>query len=313
MNDERYQVLFDAWSESRLTPAEATELSTLLRTDPEARARFRTDAAFHGQLHAALDGLNLDQATAPTKPIDFPSRSRTLGLAAMLLAVGLTVASLGWLLSARAEHAETRPLGIHDGGFEALKGHMPDGFPSEIFTWGGDPSEVASVAGHPTALRFLEAAGEPNIPNSPRQSCDVFQVIDLKSVRTELLTSSEAYVELQANIHDARPAHAQPVRFIAKVYVFEGDPASIVGNWPPVADQILGSGAQFQVMHGGAGWQTLTTRCVLPPTAGFLVVHIGAGSAGQPGQASPKLGAQYADDIRLTLRTRQNKAELAAR
>ena len=313
MNDERYQVLFDAWSESRLTPAEATELSTLLRTDPEARARFRTDAAFHGQLHAALDGLNLDQATAPTKPIDFPSRSRTLGLAAMLLAVGLTVASLGWLLSARAEHAETRPLGIHDGGFDSLKGRMPDGFPSQIFTWGGDPSEVASVAGHPTALRFLEAAGEPNIPNSPRQSCDVFQVIDLKSVRTELLTSSEAYVELQANIHDARPAHAQPVRFIAKVYVFEGDPASIVGNWPPVADQVLGSGAQFQVMHGGAGWQTLTTRCVLPPTAGFLVVQLGAGSAGQPGQASPKLGAQYADDIRLTLRTRQNKAELAAR
>ena len=313
MNDERYQVLFDAWSESRLTPAEATELSTLLRTDPEARARFRTDAAFHGQLHAALDGLNLDQATAPTKPIDFPSRSRTLGLAAMLLAVGLTVASLGWLLSARAEHAETRPLGIHDGGFDALKGRLTDGFPSEIFTWGGDPSEVASVAGHPTALRFLEAAGEPNIPNRPRQSCDVFQVIDLKSVRTELLTSSEAYVELQANIHDARPAHAQPVRFIAKVYVFEGDPASIFGNWPPVADQVLGSGAQFQVMHGGAGWQTLTTRCVLPPTAGFLVVQLGAGSAGQPGQASPKLGAQYADDIRLTLRTRQNKAELAAR
>ena len=132
-------------------------------------------------------------------------------------------------------------------------------------------------------------------------------------MRTELLTSSEAYVELQANIHDARPAHAQPVRFIAKVYVFEGDPASIVGNWPPVADQVLGSGAQFQVMHGGAGWQTLTTRCVLPPTAGFLVVQLGAGSAGQPGQASPKLGAQYADDIRLTLRTRQNKAELAAR
>ena len=313
MNDERYQVLFDAWSESRLTPAEATELSTLLRTDPEARARFRTDAAFHGQLHAALDGLNLDQATAPTKPIDFPSRSRTLGLAAMLLAVGLTVASLGWLLSARAEHAETRPLGIRDGGFDALKGRLSDGFPSEVFTWGGDPSEVASVAGHPTALRFLEAAGEPNIPNSPRQSCDVFQVIDLKSVRTELLTSSEAYVELQANIHDARPAHAQPVRFIAKVYVFEGDPASIVGNWPPVADQILGSGAQFQVMHGGAGWQTLTTRCVLPPTAGFLVVQLGAGSAGQPGQASPKLGAQYADDIRLNLRTRQSKAELAAR
>ena len=57
----------------------------------------------------------------------------------------------------------------------------------------------------------------------------------------------------------------------------------------------------------------MPTRCVLPPTAGFLVVHIGAGSAGNPGQASPKLSEQYADDIRLTLHTRQNKAEVAAR
>jgi len=57
----------------------------------------------------------------------------------------------------------------------------------------------------------------------------------------------------------------------------------------------------------------MPTRCVLPPTAGFLVVQIGVGSAGKPGRASPKLGEQFADDIRLTLHTRQNKAEVAAR
>jgi hypothetical protein len=315
MNDERYQVLFDAWSESRLTPAEAAELSAHLRSDPQALARFRTDAAFHGQLHAALDGLNLDQATAPTKPLDFPSRNRTLGIAAMLLAVGLTVASLGWLLTARAEHAEIRPLGIHDGGFDALKGGVPDGFPSETFTWGGDPSEIVSADGHPTALRFLEAAGEPNIPNSPRQSCDVFQVIDLKSVRDGLLTSSEAYVELQAKVIDARGEKNAPVRFISKLYVFEGSPQEISKNWPPQQDQVLASGTQFHVSSGGkpGEWKTLSSRCILPPTAGFLVVQLGVGSAGQPGQASPKLGEQYADDIRLTLHTRHGKSELAAR
>jgi hypothetical protein len=313
MNDERYQALFDAWAESRLNPAEAAELSALLRTDPQALARFRTDAAFHGQLHAALDGLNLDQATA--KPIDFPSRSRALGIAAMLLGVGLTVASLGWMLSARAEHAESRPLGIRDGSFDALKGRLPDGFPSDIFTWGGDPSEITSAQGHPTALRFLEAAGEPNIPNSPRQSCDVFQIIDLKSVRDQLLTSSEAYVELQANLLDARKSPAAPVRFIAKVYVFEGSPQELARSWPPQQDQVLASGAQFRISSGAKSdeWKALTTRCVLPPTAGFIVVQLGAGSAGQPGEAAPKLGDQYADDVRLTLRTRQNKTELAAR
>jgi hypothetical protein len=315
MNDERYQALFDAWAESRLNPAEAAELSALLRTDPQALARFRTDAAFHGQLHAALDALNLDQASAPEKTVTITARSRALGIAATLLAVGLTVVSLGWLLSARAEHAETRPLGIRDGGFDALKGRTPDGFPSDIFTWGGDPSEIVSAVGHPTALRFLEAAGEPNIANSPRQSCDVFQVIDLKSVRDRLLTSSEAYVELQANVIDARVEKNAPVRFISKIYVFEGSPHDIAKNWPPQQDQVLASGAQFHVGLGGKSgeWKTLTTRCVLPPTAGFLVVQIGAGSAGQPGRASPKLGEQFADDLRLTLHTRQNKAELAAR
>ena len=315
MNDERYQVLFDAWSESRLTPAEATELSTLLRADPEARVRFREAVTFHGQLHAALDALNLDQASAPEKTITFPSRGRALGIAAMLLAVGLTVASLGWILTARAEHSEIRPLGIRDGGFDALKGRVPDGFPSDIFTWGGDPSDVATVAGHPTALRFLEAAGEPNIPNSPSQSCDVFQIIDLKSVRDQLLTSSEAYVELQASLLDARSEKGAPIRFISKVYVFEGSPHDIAKNWPPQQDQVLASGAQFHVGPGGKSgeWKTLTTRCVLPPTAGFLVVQLGVGSAGQPGQASPKLGEQYADDIRLTLHTRHGKSELAAR
>ena len=313
MNDERYQALFDAWAESRLTAAEATELSALLRSDPQARDRFRADAAFHGQLHAALDELNLEQATA--KPIDFPSRGRALGIAAMLLAVGLTVASLGWILTARAEHSESRPLGIRDGGFDALEGRVPDGFPFEIFTWGGDPSEITSAQGHPTALRFLEAAGEPNIPNSPRQSCDVFQIIDLKSVRDQLLTSSEAYVELQANVIDARVEKNTPVRFIAKVYVFEGSPHEVAKNWPPQQDQVLASGAQFRISSGAESneWKTLTTRCVLPPTAGFLVVQLGAGSAGQPGEVAPKLGDQYADDIRLTLRTRQNKTELAAR
>lgn len=315
MNQERLDGLFDAWSESRLTPAEAAELSALLRQDPAARAHFRAAAIFHGQLHAALDELNFDQASAQEKQVAVPTRRSPLGLAAMLFAVGLAAASVGWILSARAELAEVRPIGIRDGGFDALKGRIPDGFPREIFTWGGDPGEIAAAPGHPTALRFLEAAGEPNIPNSPSQSCDVFQIVDLKSVRGQLMGSTEAYVELKASLLDARRETSTPIRFISKVYVFEGSPHEIAKSWPPAADQVLASGAQFHVSRGGKPdeWKTVTTRCVLPPTAGFLVVHIGAGSAGPPGSPSPQLGAQYADDIRLTLHTRQNKSQLAAR
>jgi hypothetical protein len=315
MNLERFESLFDAWAESRLTPAEAAELSALLRADPAARKRFREAAAFHGHLHAALDGLNLDKAVTPTTTMDFPRRSRVLSLVAMLLGVALTVASFGWALASRSNQAESRPLEIHDGGFDLISGKIPDGFPARCFAWGGDPSEITHEGDHPTALRFLEAAGEPTIPNSPRQSCDVFQIVDLRSVRGQLLTSGEAYAELTVSLRDARPGNSEPVRFISKVYVFEGSPTDIIGHWPPVADQTLGSGAQFRLSRGGreGEWRPLITRCVLPPTAGFLVVQIGAGSAGEPGSASPKLGRQFADDVRLTLRTRPSQAELAVR
>lgn len=315
MKPERLDALFDAWSESRLTPAEASELSGHLRGDAEARARFREAAAFHGRLHAALDGLNLDQATAPNKTLGFPKPSRALGFVALLLGVALTVASFGWALASRSDRAESRSLDIHDGGFDGVTGQIADGFPTRTFTWGGDPSDVVRTDDHPTALRFLEAAGERTIPDSPRQSCDVFQIVDLRSVRDQLLTSGEAYVELSVGLRDDRPAGSETIRFISKVYVFEGSPADIIGHWPPVADQTLGSGAQFHVSRGGAdgAWRPLTTRCVLPPTAGFLVVQIGVGSAGGPGSASPKLGRQFADDVRLTLRTRPGKAELASR
>lgn len=313
MNQKRLDTLFEAWSESRLTPSEAAELSELLRSNHEALAYFRTEASFHGQLHTTLDDLNLEQASA--QPSILVERNQKLRITAVLLAIGLTLVSLSWLMAAQAEHLEIKPLGIHDGNFQTLKGHLPEGFPTEAFKWGGDPSEIASAPGQATALRFLEAAGEPNIPNSPHQSCDVFQIIDLSSVRDQLLASSEAYVELQANLLDNRSVKGEPIRFIVKVYTFEGAPESIAKHWPPQEDQILASGAKFYVSSGAKpqAWQRITSRCVLPPTAGFLVVHLGAGSAGQPGQASPKLGEQFATDIRLILHTRQNKGEVASR
>lgn len=313
MNRERLDDLAEAWSESRLTLSEAAELSSMLRTSPEARARFLDSARLVGELHIALDEINMDKAA--NKAVAPRVHSERFSHVTMLLAFGLLFVSLGWLLSARADYPEIRPLGINDGGFDMIRGHLPEGFPTETFTWGGDPSEIITTTDHNHVLRFLEAAGEPNIPNSPSQSCDVFQIIDLKSVKKSLATSSEAYVELQANVLDGRIKRGKAVRFIAKVYVFEGSPHEIIKNWPPQPDQVLASGAQFYVSSGlkPREWKTISTRCVLPPTAGYMVIQIGAGSAGKPGEPSPTLGEQFADDIRLTMHTRQSKTEVAVR
>lgn len=317
MKHDPLEALFEAWSESRLTASEAAELSALLRTDAKTRARFRDAAAFHGHLHAAMNAFTLEQALAPTKNASFNPRSRALGMAAALLVVGLTALSLGWLLASPEEIPRVRHVGIQDGQFEQRRGATPAGFPRASFTWGGDPSEFTATPdiAHPSALRFMEAAGEPNVPNSPQQSCDVFQIIDLKSCQTELLASREAFVELNASFLDGRSQEGAPIRFMCKVYVFEGTPANVAESWPPAADQTIGSGAQFYVSKQGAssGWKTVSTRCVLPHSAGFLVVQIGAGSAGRTEHPSAQLGEQFATDIRLTLHTRPAHAETTAR
>ena len=316
MNTERLQELFDAWSESRLTSAEATELNTLLRTCSEARAFFSDAAAFHGQLHAATNELNLERAASAANIVRLSVRPRAVGMAAAFLIVGLSALSIGWLLASPTDTGTVRHLGLRDGGFEMLRGAIPSGFPETSFAWAGDPSEVAAAdAAHPSAMRFLAAAGEHKIPNSPRQSCDIFQIIDLKSCQSEIQQAREAFVELKANFLDARTQPGEPVRFICKVYAFEGAPDHLADAWPPAADQIIGSGAQFHVSKNGANseWKTVTTRCVLPSTAGFLVVQIGAGSARNPGDPSPQLGEQFADDISLTLHTRQSPNEVTLR
>jgi hypothetical protein len=316
MNTERLHELFDAWSESRLTTAEAAELNTLLRTCAEAREFFRDAAAFHGQLHAATTELNLERAASATNIVRLSIRPRAVGMAAAFLIVGLSALSIGWLLASPTDMARVRYLELRDGGFEMLRGAIPSGFPAASFTWGGDPSEVAAAdAAHPRAMRFIAAAGENNIPNSPRQSCDIFQIIDLKACQSEIQLAREAFVEVKANFLDARAQPGEAVRFICKVYVFEGAPNNLADVWPLATDQIIGSGAQFHISTNGSNseWKTVTTRCVLPPTAGFLVVQIGAGSARNPGALSPQLGEQYVDDISLTLHTRQFQNEVTAR
>ena len=316
MKSDRLTDLFEAWSQSCLTPSEASELSALLRGDAKARAVFQERTAFHGLLHLAIDEVILERGTAPEIASRFPFRSRVLGLAAALLVVGLTGLSLGWLLASPAETIRVRSIDIRDGQFELLRGTTPAGFPKAPFTWGGDPSEVSLVdAAHRQSLRFIEAAGEPNVPNSPQHSCDIFQIIDLRFLQPEILNGGETFIELKASFLDKRTKEGEPIRFMCKVYAFEGEPSNLAAFWPPSADQIMGSGAKFLISKAleNQGWRTLSARCVMPSNAGFLVVQIGAGRPLAHGSAAPSLGEQFVDDISLTLHTRQTQHNLTSR
>jgi hypothetical protein len=157
----------------------------------------------------------------------------------------------GNYLGYRSSEEKVLPLEIHDGGFELMRGTVPKGFPRESFIWSGDPCEITIAdSEHPNALHF-KAVGEPILPYSQRNFCDVFQVIDLNSVRAELGNSGTAFVELYASFLDGRSRPVGAVQFASKIYAFKGLPNCRADQWPPSGDQMLAYGAEFYLSSGG--------------------------------------------------------------
>jgi len=138
MNVQRLHELIDAWRESRLTEATATELSRVLRDSEEARRIFRAESQMHGLLHQAVMAAAMEEAadrvawqkhladpegeTEP-RPPQTRSNSRRPLLATAGLLVVAAVAALVWpfLAPPQAEQPEflatlTRATGCVWGG-----------------------------------------------------------------------------------------------------------------------------------------------------------------------------------------------------
>jgi hypothetical protein len=110
---------------------------------------------------------------------------------------------------------------------------------------------------------------------------------------------------MSAQFLDARTAPGEPVNFSCRLYVFSGLPESLREEWPLTRKEALASGSGIAQSKGGApqAWHTVTAKVLLPAQGEFAVVQLVAGKtqagAGQPAE----FGEQFADDVRLTLKT----------
>jgi hypothetical protein len=132
----------------------------------------------------------------------------------------------------------------------------------------------------------------------------VYQLVDLRALQTGR-RAGEATLEMSAQFLDARTAPGAPVSFSCRLYVFSGLPESLREEWPLTRKEALASGSGMAQSKGGApqAWHTVTAKVLLPAHAEFAVVQLVAGKtqagAGQPAE----FGEQFADDVRLTLKT----------
>jgi hypothetical protein len=284
----------------RLPPEKHAALNDLLRRDTEAREWLRTESALETRLRAlAVEKAAEDTAhgfeqprlsSAPTRWLSW----RPLTAAAAGLVIGLFSASL--VLAVTSPKATTERLfSLVNGSFDdSSVGH---GFPHQIGGWSGDDAAIADGK-----LQFVAAEGDAGDPGTRAIACDVFQLVDLRPLKTLPRSGGEIVLELSASFLDARPANTNPsVTFFCQLYLFQGDPAQMHQTWPKsIPDALASSSAQATTLGRDAkGGRILNARCLLPGEADFAVAQLVA----RPNLRPTKLEGLFADDVKLTLKT----------
>ena len=76
-------------------------------------------------------------------------------------------------------------------------------------------------------------------------------------------------------------------------------------EWPLSQKEALAAGSGTFDSFGGAPatWQTVSTKVLLPPSADFAVIHLVVHKPKNPAGTEALFGDQFADDVRLTLKT----------
>ncbi|MBU6180900.1 MAG: hypothetical protein KGR69_14630 [Verrucomicrobia bacterium] len=310
MTDPEFFETLARYQDGSLAPEALESLERALREDPERRKHF---AEWQLRSMALHDHFRQEAFRVPAPT---PVRGRKMTwlplrpslAAAAGLVIGLFGASVVWAISTPDWIATaSRVTGLGDAGFEqGTTGPIESGFPRTTGRWSGDEAAIieledASEGGR--VLQFVSPGADVAVPGGRAISCDVFQLVDLRSLRAVGSGEGEAMLELSANFRDGRAAGTQPsVTFMAQIFLFAGDPAILHQAWPNNLGEALASGAAFVHTMGETKpeWHRLGAKCLVPPGADFAVIQLAA----RPNLRPAELESLYADAIALTLTTR---------
>jgi anti-sigma factor RsiW len=310
MTDPEFFEILARYQDGPLTPEALESLERALREDPERRRHFA-----EWQLRSmALHDYFRQEAFRVPAPTPVRGRKTTWASLRPLLAavaglvIGLFGASVVWAISTPDWIATaSRVAGFGDAGFEqGSAGLIEPGFPRTTGRWSGDEAALVEVAGAHDGrrvLQFVSPGADVAVPGGRAISCDVFQLVDLRSLRAAAAGEGEAMLELSANFRDGRAEGTKPsVTFMAQIFLFSGDLATLHQAWPNNLGEALASGAAFVHTMGEAKpeWHRLGAKCLVPPGADFAVIQLAA----RPNLRPAELESLFADEVALTLTTR---------
>lgn len=310
MTDPEFFETLASYQDGSLAPELIEALESALQEDPERRRHFAEwqlrSMALHD--HFRQEAFRVPAATpARGRKTTWATLRPPLAAAAGLV-IGLFGASVVWAISTPEWTATaSRVTGLGDAGYEeGPAGPIDPGFPSTTGRWSGDEAAQVELDGASEGgrvLQFVSPGADVAVPGGRAISCDVFQLVDLRTLRPAAEGEGEAMLEFLANFRDGRAAGTQPsVTFMAQIFLFSGDPLALHQTWPNNLGEALASGAAFVHTMGETKpeWHRLGARCLVPPGTDFAVIQLGA----RPNLRPAVLESLFADDVALTLTTR---------
>lgn len=302
MNDIDFTEKIMRYQDGALAIDELIAMEKAMLTDPTKRQRFAEaqlrSMALHDRFRQEAFQRDTDTPVCAPDRTDKSARftwiTRPIASMAAGLVIGLFSASIVWAVSS-PEATTERLFSLINGSFD--DDHFASGFPTQTGLWSGD--EAAMTDGK---LRFIATGSDSNDPNARAISCDVFQLVDLRSLRQMLSSKGDSVLELSADFLDARPHNTKPsVTFFCQLYLFTGDPNALHQSWPQSLTDSLSSGcAQVTTLGTDAkGTRTLTAKALIPVETDFAVIQIAA----RPNLRPTKLDALFVDEVKLTLKT----------
>ena len=313
MDENQFLDLVMRYQDATLTPDERARLEQALASE-ETKRRLYAETLL--QSAALCDQFRQDAVYTPvaSRKETWTGRVRThSALATAMLILGIMVGLIGSGVVLAMTKVRlvitTEELSIlRDGGFESQVGGLSLGFPRRSGVWGGDRTEVvtsgATQGSH--RLQFVQAEADPATPQGRAIACDLFQLVNLRDLPQQPHGQDSSSLELSARFLDARAGNTQPsVTFFCQIYLFRGDLTTMHETWPTRISEAVSSGSAEVTTLGDSGWRLVTARCLSVEDADFAVVHIAA----RPNLRGPMPADLFADDVKLTLKTRPSLPE----
>lgn len=293
MNTDPHRLhhLFGAHSDGTITPEEHAELQQRLRDDPAARKLWfvhqDVDAGLHELAHA------IEPSTAIPSAGSRWFAWRPLAAAAAGLAVGLFSASVVFGIVYQRSVEKRVPLALFEPGFENAQMPLVAGFQGGMGRWSGDAGQIV---GAESGISPKEGKSmlrlEPMSKGSPR----IFQVLDLQSLSSGTGESPE--IEISAAF--ATAVTDSTVRFMVRAFCITEAPENLDAGWFDRREESIASAAHgMDVLPGVKGWQTVSVKLQVPPTARSLVLFLGVRTPDKNARTAP----HFVDDVRVTLIT----------